>query len=123
MAILRNKALFAEALAHAFGNHRRASLRCVWQENCKFLSSDPSGQISVPNGCCQDASKTLQHTVARLVPVIVVHLLEMVEIEDDQRGRRGQPLGAFKKGTPIEEAGEGVRFGVSLMAPCETDLI
>ena len=75
---------FSNLLGHAPGAGR------VWidQNDHELVSSIPARNVRRPDSIGDDPSDSLEHLVTSLVSVVVIHGLEAVHIEEQQRKRR-----------------------------------
>jgi len=54
-------------------------------ENDKFFAAPPRKQIGFPHLISDDARYLNQHAIADLMPVHVIDILEVIDVEQDQR--------------------------------------
>ena len=72
-------------MAHAFGDGQRILFVCAGQNHHKLLSAIAQENIALANALANLVCDVAQHAIAHDVAVGVVHLLEMVDIEHQQR--------------------------------------
>ena len=102
---------------HPLGEgHRRVEDRAGEQQH-ELLAAIPAGAVDLANLGAQNTRELLEHRVARLVAIGVVHTLEAIEIAHHAGERLVQPLGVLEhlvdpllEMPPVIEAGERVRL-------------
>ena len=115
-----------KALLNALRDPHRAVLRgkvlaehdelvAAKARDCELLVAEASEGVAGAEGCLQALRDRFQERVAGAVPERVVHVLEPVEIEEQQRGQRAVTLGARQRQLetvaeqePVCQPGEGV---------------
>ena len=58
------------------------------QEHGELVTAEPRDRVAGPNHGLQPRAQDREHLVADAVPVLVVDLLELVEVDEDHRGTR-----------------------------------
>ena len=76
-----------ERLADVFGASRGRGVVTVGREKDELLAAVSGDQVAGPAGVLQQRCQGLDRFVARLVAVVVVHLLEPVQVADHQAAR------------------------------------
>ena len=82
-----------DAVAHAFGDPHRVLAGAPGQEHDELVAAVASGDVEVLGVGDERVGDLTQHRVAGQVPVGVVHLLEVVDVEHEQAQRRAEALG------------------------------
>ena len=89
------QAKFAKRLAHPFADLHAAVRIGVRQQQHELFAAVAGCQIRGPaNLCGEDPRQRAQTGVAGRVPVLIVELLEMVDVDQQQRQRQAVALGA-----------------------------
>ena len=85
------------------------------QEHGKLVTAEPRHRVAGPNHGLEPRSQDREHFVADAVPVLVVDLLELVEVDEDHRGTRlvlrtdrDRVLELLVEESPIGEPGERI---------------
>ena len=104
--------------AHALGEDVGAVLVGVRGEDRELLASHPGGRVPAALALLEGVADRAQDLVARGVPELVVHLLEVVEVADDHAQRLLGAAGALEldvegllEPAPVQQAGERVAAG------------
>ena len=93
-----------EPLAHAVGQSHRVVGRAGREDHGELLAADPADDIGRPHQVGQDLGEPAQQLVTGAVAVDVVHLLEVVEVEEEQRHGIVRPVGPCELGSqPLVE--------------------
>ena len=105
-------------LADAPGERHRAGARHVGQEQAERLAPVAGEDVLLAQQVAHDVGEAPQDAVADEVAVAVVHVLEVVHVDQDDRQRRVEAaragellLGELDERAPVEGAGEGVARG------------
>ena len=80
--------LLEQTLGHDRGLRRLADCR---QQDGELVTAEPRYRVARPDHALQAPSERGKHFVADAVPVLVVDLLELVEVDEDDR-RAGSVL-------------------------------
>ena len=114
-----------EGMAHA--PHERRGLLVVarpHRENHELVSADAGNGVARANDRLEALRERAEHGVARAVPPDVVHLLEAVEVDDDERellvGALSRPeslLDPVLEQCPVRQACERVAKGLRACEP------
>ena len=114
---------FAELLADPLGERVELRMSPDGRMTANSLAADAADDVGRAHGRAQDVGDLLEEVVADAVPVDVVDLLEVVEVEHHDgdglvRGRRAQQLlaQAVVEGAVVVEARERVGLGLVLEA-------
>ena len=90
----------------------------VGQQHQELVSALPGDQIGLADARVQPLGELLQHQIAGMVAERVVHQLEVVEVEEDDRHGRVVALGPLDRQDqrlleqlPVREAGQAVVIG------------
>src|SRR5690242_13492963 len=83
----------AHSVAQTLRQFRRSGYRRLREQNRDLLATVPGADVHCPNPIAQDFSYLLEHGIAGFVTIGVVHLLEEIDIHDDQRGRAAKTVG------------------------------
>lgn len=75
----------SDGFPDVFRDRGRASTRRVRQDNGEFLASVTRGGVFSLQGAMKRASDEPQHLIAKLVPMGVVKILEIVDIRKNKR--------------------------------------
>ena len=103
--------------ADALGDAGGAAGIGIRQEDAELLAAHAPDQVDVAHGLAQGARDEHQRLVAAVVAEAVVDVLEMVDVDDEQRplGRRLALLHALEialhhgvEGAPVEQRGERI---------------
>ncbi|KEC73302.1 sensory box/GGDEF family protein [Rhizobium leguminosarum bv. phaseoli CCGM1] len=85
------------------------------QHDGEFLAADPAEEITGTKGRLADRSHRLENRVSRGMSIPVVHLLEMVDIENDTgqlmlvpQSERNQLVGLLFEGAPGHRLGQAI---------------
>ena len=78
---------------------RLKSSQSATGQNQELVAADAPDEILVSHGCAQAVGDSSQQLVADGVPVLVVDLLEVVQV-DEQHGAFGAALAALRCGPP-----------------------
>ena len=81
-----------ELALQALGGHPGALAVGVGQEEGELVAAEPVGAVAVP-AAPQNLRDALEQRIALGVAMAVVHELEAVEVEQDERDRSLTPLG------------------------------
>ena len=65
-----------------------AGSRTDVEEHGKLVTAEPRHRVAGPDHGLEPRSQDREHFVADAVPVLVVDLLELVEVDEDHRGTR-----------------------------------
>ena len=91
------------------------------EEHRELLAAVACGEVDLADGRAEDVRERLQHVVAGLMAVAVVHLLEVVQVGQDQRQAAAEALRAGDLGlerllevAPIGKLGQAVRVRLPL---------
>ncbi|MNP08273.1 hypothetical protein D3C76_1003340 [compost metagenome] len=122
-------AAFADQLAAALRHLPRRRLVGGREDQHEFLAAEAGDEVAwADGGVLQGLAHALQAVVALDMAVVVVVLLEVVDIEKDQRQRLAGALGAgplhFQHGVehaPVGHTGEAVLVGVFLQLLLQVD--
>ena len=97
----------------------RAVVIGVGQEERELVAADPERPVRATQAGVDDAADPAEQQVARRVPVGIVDLLELVEIEQDERqrpvvpgGGRPLPLHLFLERAMVAQTGQAVEQGL-----------
>jgi hypothetical protein len=106
-----------DAFAHPFREGDRGVEHRARKQEHELLAAVSPRPVDLPNLVPQDPRELLEHRVARLVPVLVVHALETIEVAHDAPERFVQPCRvlehlaqALLEMPPIVETREAVRL-------------
>ena len=106
-----------EVVAHPFENVDRLESVELGQHHHELLAAPARDQVVVAEGLLGGLGEQAQRTVAGLVAVGVVELLEPVEVRDDDR-EQAPGLHQLAKlllgGAPVDQSREAVRRGLEL---------
>jgi aconitase B len=81
---------------HPFGERDARVEHGARQQEHELLAAVSAGPVDLPHLGAQDARELLEHCVAGLVAVRVVHTLESIEIDHHAGERLVQPLGVLE---------------------------
>lgn len=109
--------MFLDLFPHPFGEGHAGVEDGPRQQQHELFAAIPADAIDLPCLVAQDACKLLEHGVARLVAVLVVHTLEAVDVAHHAGERLAQPRGVLEHFTQpllempsIVEPREGIRL-------------
>src|SRR5262249_5670944 len=97
----------------AFGGDTGPGVGGLREGNDELFAAPPRDEIALAGDARQDGGPTLQHRVAGVVAERVVHLFEVIDVEEEHAHRKERagapgPLDPLDERTSIEEAGERV---------------
>ena len=72
---------------------RRADRVGARQQKQELLAAPAAGEVGVAERRAKDVRELAQHVVADRVPVRVVHVLEVVEVDEHDSQRRAETVG------------------------------
>src|SRR3984957_15186825 len=81
--------------ARAFCDPRRFGSISARHHDDEFLSTQTADEVAAPNGVSQLSAKALEHAIADVVTISVVHALEMVDVENHHGQRRASRARGF----------------------------
>ena len=82
------KAVRRDPVANALGDHDRAVAPGLGQDHRELVAAKPRDDVGLAGAPADDRGGLDERTAARQVPVGVVHGLEPVQIDEQQRQRR-----------------------------------
>jgi hypothetical protein len=117
--------LAAELRAHLgaqpLGDGLGVGGRCRRQQQRELLAADPRNGVDRPRPAVEQARDAAEGLVAGGVSAAIIDLLEVVEVADHDRQRRGRTLRAgelelehLAEGAPVEQAGQGITLRLLL---------
>ncbi len=125
-----HETIVANRLADAFRDPGRLLERATFQQHSEFITAQPCDRVRGPDACLQQSRHIAQQPVAGLVPAGVVHDLELIQVDIEERGGSFAPLRAQNRGVqpivelaPIDQPGEGVVAGLVGQRPLEAPLL
>jgi hypothetical protein len=87
------KSMGIHLLAQSLGERYRRVQDRSRQDEQEFLPSVASNAVYLPGLVLQELRELIEHRVPSLMPVVVVHALELVDVAHDDRYRLVQPHG------------------------------
>ena len=86
----------ADPLPDTFGNRHRALTAGIGQNHGKLVAAEPRRDVGFAGAAADDRRRLDERLAASQMPVCVVHLLETVEVEKQQRQRPATAGRAFR---------------------------
>src|SRR5690606_9561870 len=111
-----------QAPAHPLGKLKRVVDRCIRQQRNELLATEPPGLVVASQVLTDDVGHALQHRIADGMTPGVIHLLEVVDVEHQQRTVTDRPLVSLMKRAiepdeetaTIRQTGQGIGRGQRL---------
>src|SRR5260221_12062109 len=70
--------------AHSLGDHRRLGARCVASDEEELFATPAHERVALTHGLAEQCGESHQHLIAGQVTEPVVHVLEPVEVEQEE---------------------------------------